>query len=59
MDLGLKGRRALVTGSTAGIGYAIARGLAAEGAAVVITGRTQGTVDEALDYLKELERENA
>jgi len=52
MDLGLKGRRALVTGSTAGIGYAIARGLAAEGAAVAITGRTQGTVDAALARLK-------
>jgi NAD(P)-dependent dehydrogenase (short-subunit alcohol dehydrogenase family) len=52
MDLGLEGRRALVTGSTAGIGYAIARGLAAEGAEVVITGRTQATVDAALERLK-------
>ena len=52
MDLGLKGRRALVTGSTAGIGYAIARGLAAEGAKVAITGRTQATVDAALGRLK-------
>ena len=52
MDLGLKGRRALVTGSTAGIGYAIARGLAAEGAQVEITGRTQASVDAALARLK-------
>ncbi len=52
MDLGLKGRRALVTGSTAGIGFAIARGLAAEGASVAITGRTQGPVDAALARLK-------
>jgi NAD(P)-dependent dehydrogenase (short-subunit alcohol dehydrogenase family) len=52
MDLGLKGRRALVTGSTAGIGYAIARGLAAEGAGVAITGRTQAAVDAALGRLK-------
>ena len=52
MDLGLAGRRALVTGSTAGIGYAIARGLAAEGAGVVITGRTQASVDAALARLK-------
>jgi NAD(P)-dependent dehydrogenase (short-subunit alcohol dehydrogenase family) len=52
MDLGLAGRRALVTGSTAGIGYAIARGLAAEGARVAITGRTQGSVDGALARLR-------
>jgi len=51
MDLGLKGRRALVTGSTAGIGFAIAQGLAAEGARVWITGRTQHGVDEALARL--------
>jgi NAD(P)-dependent dehydrogenase (short-subunit alcohol dehydrogenase family) len=51
MDLGLKGRRALITGSTAGIGYAIAQGLIAEGAQVWITGRTQQRVDEALARL--------
>jgi NAD(P)-dependent dehydrogenase (short-subunit alcohol dehydrogenase family) len=60
MDLELGGRRALITGSTAGIGYAIARGLAAEGARVVITGRTQGSVDGALARLrKELPRAGA
>jgi NAD(P)-dependent dehydrogenase (short-subunit alcohol dehydrogenase family) len=52
MDLGLKGRHALITGSTAGIGYAIARGLAAEGANVTITGRTQASVDPALAQLR-------
>lgn len=53
MDLELGGRRALITGSTAGIGFAIARGLAAEGARVVITGRAQGSVDSALARLRE------
>jgi NAD(P)-dependent dehydrogenase (short-subunit alcohol dehydrogenase family) len=52
MDLGLEGRQALITGSTAGIGYAIAKGLAAEGARVTITGRTQGSVDAALARLR-------
>lgn len=52
MDLGLGGRRALITGSTAGIGYAIAHGLAAEGARVTITGRTQASVDAALARLR-------
>jgi NAD(P)-dependent dehydrogenase (short-subunit alcohol dehydrogenase family) len=52
MNLELEGKRALITGSTAGIGYAIARGLAAEGALVVITGRTQASVDAALARLK-------
>ncbi len=52
MDLELGDRRALITGSTAGIGYAIARGLAAEGARVVITGRTHKSVDAALARLR-------
>lgn len=52
MDLGLKGRRALITGSTSGIGYAIAQALAAEGAQVWITGRTQQRVDAALARLR-------
>ncbi len=51
MDLQLKGKRALVSGSTAGIGYAIAEALAKEGAAVIVNGRTQKRVDEALKRL--------
>jgi NAD(P)-dependent dehydrogenase (short-subunit alcohol dehydrogenase family) len=42
MDLHLKDRLALVSGSTAGIGYAIAAALAREGAQVIVNGRTQG-----------------
>lgn len=53
MDLDIEGKRALVTGSTAGIGYAIARGLAAEGANVVVTGRTPASVEGALAKLRE------
>ncbi|MBI1397677.1 MAG: SDR family oxidoreductase [Betaproteobacteria bacterium] len=52
MNLNLQGRRALITGSTGGIGYAIADGLAAEGANVTITGRTQARVDEAVGQLR-------
>jgi NAD(P)-dependent dehydrogenase (short-subunit alcohol dehydrogenase family) len=52
MDLQLKGRRALVTGSTSGIGFAIAKGLAAEGAHVTITGRKQNNVDEAMAAIR-------
>jgi NAD(P)-dependent dehydrogenase (short-subunit alcohol dehydrogenase family) len=53
MDLGLAGKHALVTGSTAGIGYAIAKGLAAEGASVIVTGRTKATVDAAVTRIRQ------
>ena len=48
MDLKLDGKLALVSGSTAGIGYAIAEGLAREGASVIVNGRAQASVDEAV-----------
>jgi NAD(P)-dependent dehydrogenase (short-subunit alcohol dehydrogenase family) len=44
MDLGLRGKHALVTGSTAGIGWATAHLLAAEGAEVTVNGRTEPRV---------------
>ncbi|WBU28404.1 SDR family NAD(P)-dependent oxidoreductase [Rhodopseudomonas palustris] len=47
MNIDLSGKTALVTGSTAGIGHAIAKGLAATGANVVINGRGQAKVDAA------------
>jgi NAD(P)-dependent dehydrogenase (short-subunit alcohol dehydrogenase family) len=52
MNLQLEGKRALVTGSTAGIGFAIAEILANEGASVIVNGRTQKRVDEALANLQ-------
>jgi NAD(P)-dependent dehydrogenase (short-subunit alcohol dehydrogenase family) len=51
MDLQLEGKRALVTGSTAGIGYAIAEALAKEGANVIINGRTSSRVESAIKSL--------
>jgi NAD(P)-dependent dehydrogenase (short-subunit alcohol dehydrogenase family) len=51
MNIDLSGKTALVTGSTAGIGYAIAKGLAASGASVVLNGRKPATVDAAVSKL--------
>jgi NAD(P)-dependent dehydrogenase (short-subunit alcohol dehydrogenase family) len=51
MDLQLDGKLALVTGSTAGIGYAIAEALAREGARVIVNGRTEQAVVEAAGAL--------
>jgi hypothetical protein len=52
MDLQLEGKRALITGSTAGIGYAIAEALAKEGATVIVNGRTQQRVEAAASKLE-------
>ncbi len=52
MDFGLKGKKAVVSGSTAGIGLAIATALAVEGAAVVINGRTEARVNSALEKIR-------
>lgn len=54
MDLQLAGKRAFVSGSTQGIGYAIAKALLAEGASVVINGRSEARVREAVQNLSEL-----
>ena len=52
MDLQLKGKTAFVTGSTAGIGLAIATSLAGEGAIVYINGRKQERVDSTIAEIK-------
>jgi len=51
MKIDLSGKTAIVTGSTAGIGYAIAKGLAQAGANVVVNGRTAASVESALTKL--------
>jgi NAD(P)-dependent dehydrogenase (short-subunit alcohol dehydrogenase family) len=51
MDLQLNGKLALVSGSTAGIGYAIVEALAKEGAHVILNGRSQARVDAAVQKL--------
>ncbi|WP_297833082.1 SDR family NAD(P)-dependent oxidoreductase [Pseudomonas sp.] len=55
MDLHLRNKRALVSGSTKGIGFAIVSGLAREGAQVILNGRSQASVDEALSKLRTLQ----
>src|SRR6266850_904893 len=52
MDLGMAGRTAVITGSTAGIGLAIATALAAEGASVVVNGRTPPRVAAAIGQIR-------
>src|SRR5580658_9415183 len=54
MNLDLQGKLALVSGSTAGIGRAIAAGLAREGARVIVNGRTQSAVDKTVDELQSI-----
>ncbi|KGE78293.1 SDR family NAD(P)-dependent oxidoreductase [Halomonas sp. ND22Bw] len=53
MQIELTGKTAIVTGSTGGIGFAIAKGLADCGASVVLNGRKQAAVDEALTRLRQ------
>ena len=52
MDLGLSGKTALVTGSTSGIGFAIARRLGEEGCTVVICGRDEAKLQASLEELR-------
>jgi NAD(P)-dependent dehydrogenase (short-subunit alcohol dehydrogenase family) len=52
MNLQLAGKRALITGSTAGIGFAIAEALAKEGATVIVNGRTIDRVQDAIKKLR-------
>jgi NAD(P)-dependent dehydrogenase (short-subunit alcohol dehydrogenase family) len=58
MDLQLTNKKALVTGSTAGIGFAIASLLAQEGAAVIVTGRSRQRVEQAVGRIQK-ETKNA
>ncbi|MBD9454970.1 MULTISPECIES: SDR family oxidoreductase [unclassified Rhizobium] len=52
MDLGYRNRRCLVTASTGGLGFAIARAMAGEGATVVVNGRGRETVDKAIARIR-------
>jgi NAD(P)-dependent dehydrogenase (short-subunit alcohol dehydrogenase family) len=53
MDLGLNGKTAVVSGSTAGIGFAIAASLAAEGAKVIVNGRSAARVSAAVERIRQ------
>ena len=53
MDLKINGKKAFVSGSTAGIGFAVARKLAEEGAHVYVNGRTEARVTKAIRKIEE------
>ncbi|SEB36743.1 SDR family NAD(P)-dependent oxidoreductase [Microbacterium hydrocarbonoxydans] len=53
MDLVLQGKRAFISGSSQGIGYAVASALAAEGVEVVLNGRDAGRLDRAVERLRD------
>ena len=53
MDLDLTGKLALVTGSTRGIGFATAAGLAGMGAEVIVNGRDKAALDEAIAKIRQ------
>ena len=53
MDLGLKAKKVVVSGSTAGIGFAIAAAFAAEGAQVIVNGRTAARVTAAVESIRQ------
>ncbi len=54
MDLNLKGKTAVITGASSGIGFAIAQGLSAEGVQVIVNGRGKDKVNEACSMIGEL-----
>ena len=53
VDFQVQGKRALVSGSTAGIGFAIARASPAEGASVIVNGRTEARTEAAVAAIRE------
>jgi 3-oxoacyl-[acyl-carrier protein] reductase len=53
MDLGYKGKRCLITASTGGLGLAIARAMAAEGANVIVNGRSAGSINAAIAKIRQ------
>jgi NAD(P)-dependent dehydrogenase (short-subunit alcohol dehydrogenase family) len=55
MDLKIKGKTAFISGSTAGIGFAIAKRLLEEGVHVIINGRTKESIDKAIAELKAID----
>jgi len=58
MDLKLQNKTAFISGSTAGIGLAIAKRLATEGATVIINGRTQESIEKAVEEIKTISGNN-